>query len=191
MKKIIFCLLVIVFNGCYHPKLYFQKLRSKYQLSRNVSKGLLKTNEYYRLPRISDLDTSYLNIVFYKSGIILHNFDIDYFLNEETKFYSRGPIYWGTYIIKNDTIFAQTIESPGGMSFSRSDFFYKIINDSTIRKIKLDTNKYNLLKVEEFLDAKFVKYNDIPDYNKSWLIMKKKFWKSKEEYKKWKKEYKQ
>jgi hypothetical protein len=109
---------------------------------------------------------------------------------------SAGGGLWGSYIIRHDTIMAQFIEPPGGMSWSKGEIWFKIIDKKTLRRIglsnvsmtKTDIEDYKLKKAQEYNTlGHLTHYSNLPDVNSSWLKKREWFWCDKYQYRKWRK----
>ncbi len=208
MKKIILKILFL-FTLCGCPSIYYSYNSDFSMCYKEGNTGLdsiINLNGYYRHASVYYGRTSYCNRLFYPNGVFIDYFDEVSFQEHKIKrngFYNRGTL-WGVYRLVNDTIIAQTMEAPGGMSWLKEDLAFKIIDSVTI--MKLDFWKLNLppnneqknLSVpkpythtvtEQILTGEFVPYSDLPDPNKSWIMKKKWFWCYEHEYKTWKKKH--
>lgn len=108
-----------------------------------------------------------------------------------------GGGLWGRYVICHDTIMAQFIEPPRGMSWSKGEIWFKIINKNTLRRIGFKW--YTVITeadIETFRASKSQEYNTLghlsphdttPDPNTSWLKKRKWFWCDKNQFEIWKK----
>lgn len=106
---------------------------------------------------------------------------------------------WGFYKIQNDnTIKGFVIHPYGGMSLYLYDLEFKIINDSTIERIKYNyqptiVSSVDLEKSKKLFDndnrrlLSFKKTECIPVFN-PWLKQKRWFWADKQAYKAYKKQ---
>jgi len=185
------------FTHCYQEKdTGIDSLLDNYGFFRSMF--IFKSYKGYQA--IEYQDTGYINIVFFNDGFFLYNFDIRYFnetKNKRNGFYNKGGAEWGLYIIDNDTIKAQTIETPG-MSWLKTEWWFKIIDKNTIEYLYSKTNApitiediFNKQKKEDLTQIvfpyQFVSNRDLPDSDKSWIKKKKWFWCNKERYRDWKK----
>lgn len=150
------------------------------------------TSKYIRnvgFPAIQQEDTLLFYCVFFKDGTFLYHY-----------FPSAGGGDWGTYVVKNNLVKGQFIEPPGGMSWTKGEAWFQIIDKRTIKQLYFK-NKESITeqevikshlegKDEDTSLGKFVPYDNLPDPNKSWLKKREWFWCSKEEYKVWKKKSK-
>lgn len=169
---------------------------------------LVETMGYYKFekkytrnvgyPSVPTPDTLAFTALFLNDGVFIYNFIPDYFAstsNNRFGFYNRGT-EWGKYYISGDTIKAQFIESPGGMSWEMGQFWFQIVNQSTIRELAFQYRKpitqQDIAVYQQSENGKntslghFVKYDSLPDSNKSWLKKRRWFWCSKAQYTGWK-----
>jgi hypothetical protein len=114
--------------------------------------------------------------------------------------FKNGGSYWGYYKINHDTLRIKVIQRNSLMAGSTDAFeqWYKIIDLQTLKpiyfrsitketcaekwggEVLIDTTQYRNAKLYE-IDENLISPNT------NWLINKKWFWKSAEEYKTWKK----
>jgi hypothetical protein len=149
-------------------------------------------------PSVPTPDTLVFTALFKNDGIFVYNFNPEYFestSNARFGFYNRGT-KWGRYYMSGDTIKAQFVESPGGMSWEKGQFWFQIVNQSTIRELNFQYREsitpHDVLMYQQSEKGKntslghFTKYNNLPDADQSWLKKRKWFWCDKNEYLKWK-----
>lgn len=142
-------------------------------------------------------DTMYWKCLFFNDGFFIFNFDINYFqstANNKYGFYNRGT-RWGRYIIKEDTIKAQYVESPGGMSWEKVEMWFKVVDRSTIKQLyskardpigKKELQNYHYgVQNQKISSGVFVKYDSLPNPDKSWLKKRKWFWCDGQKFKDW------
>ena len=173
---------------------------------------LINTDGYYSMGCITDrwgylgkyehiIDTVFVNLMFYKNGIFIYNFDDynhnipQYFKNivEYTKngndipFFQR--FYWGLYIISGDTIITQYVNHPSPLSLTwlARENRYKIIDSNTIQYIYskiLDRKTEEERKIfqksmeqslSDYLPASFIPVEVKPSSD-CWLKKEKWFW---------------
>ncbi len=188
MKNMTKLFFLFVLCGCYTSNhTTVKKLTQCYDSKHTGIDSLINLDGYYKLPFVyQEKDTVIHNILLFTDGLFLYNFDLEYYQESKANaygFYNRGGVDWGVYKLTNDTIYVQTVESPGGMSWLQSEMMFRIIDSVTLERLQLDLNDNSM----RYLPAKFVAYADIPDPNKSWIMNKKWFWCNEEAYKKWKK----
>ncbi len=142
----------------------------------------------------------YPNYVFYENGFCSANVPSIWFLEGETikSSYIHGST-WGLYRVSGDTIKAQYIPQPGGMSIAKIERWFLIENETSIKQLYLkyhdpitsmEVKKYLKDTLKQFYyldDFSFVHLDSMPEPQKSWIIKKKWFWCDKEEYKTFKK----
>lgn len=169
---------------------------------------LIETRGYYKFekkyirnvghPSVPTLDTLTFTSLFLNDGTFIYNFIPDYFeatSKDRFGFYNRGT-GWGRYQISGDTIKAQFIESPGGMSWEMGQIWFQIIDKSTIRRLcfqyREPISQRDVAVYQQSENGKntslghFVKYDNLPDSNKSWLKRRRWFWCSEDQYTRWK-----
>ena len=127
-----------------------------------------------------------INCFFFDDGVLI------YYFNQEAL-----DGYWGRYTMHNDTIKAQYIEPPGGMSWSKTEIWFKIIDRNTIQQLDVDT--YVNISHEDSKQnqpsggrrtislGKFIIQEKLPNSDKSWLKKREWFWCDKNQYRAWKK----
>lgn len=213
-------LLILVGLGCItlscqptrHTRNSFQSSTYCYNGNPTGLNMLIETRGYYKFekkyirnvgePSGPTQDTLTFTALFLNDGTFVYNFIPDYFestANDRFGFYNRGT-EWGNYYTSGDTIKAQFIESPGGMSWETGQFWFQIIDQTTIRELAFQyRNPITQLDVEIYQQSEngkntslgqFVKYEILPDSNKSWLKKRRWFWCKKEDYLLWKKSHK-
>lgn len=200
-----------IYVSCNPPR----RTRDSFQLSAycyNASytglDTLIKIDGYYKFkqkfirnigfPSVPTPDTLIFTALFMNDGIFIYNFNPEYFestSNARYGFYNRGT-KWGRYYISGDTIKAQFIESAGGMSWEKGQFWFQIINHITIRELDFQyrepITQHDILVYQQSEKSKntslghFTKYDLLPDSDKSWLKKQKWFWCNKEDYLTWK-----
>ncbi len=102
----------------------------------------------------------------------------------------------GLYTINEDTIKAQFMESPGGMSWEKGEIWFKILDNKTLKQLYLkyrspissnEVNHYQIKANEDdFQFYTFTPLSVLPDINKNWIINKKWFWCNESKYLEWK-----
>jgi hypothetical protein len=200
-KKFI-AFLIILISSCYTSKYIrdsFNGAKYCFYPQNKVSDSMIRTNGYYQFKEIREsyhrftvnnkwtykIDTQYINIVFYKDGL---------FINDYNNIYKVG--FWGKYIIDNDIIKTLVMNESGDMSGGLRETWFKLINKDSlvflclkpdgkmtnedVKLYQLRTNKRNIIF------NKFFPNDSIPDANKSWIKQKKWFWCNENEYKLWK-----
>ncbi len=222
MRKVLIpiFLLPFFFSACYEGIYSIKQTGNCYSNSETGLTSKLKLNGYYTQteiirrnigypPNVKTVeDTIITNMVFYKDGIFLAHFEKEIFKSRKDrikkfKFYSGyRDSYWGRYTLHNDTIQVLVLPPPGTQGVGVGYYWYKIINQSTIREICYksgepitpeDIIKYQEHPPEWFItlsDGNFVYYDNLPDPNLSWLKKQKWFWCNESEYKQWKKQQK-
>jgi hypothetical protein len=118
-------------------------------------------------------DTLYPAYVFSKDGFIQVDPIIGLLIppnNERvTKWRQKWGVY-GAYKLCGDTIKAQYIDPPGGMTREMGEVWFKIINKNTLLQIfPTHPNKLNNILIFSGMDIKLNPEN-------TWLIKKKWFW---------------
>lgn len=142
-------------------------------------------------PSVAIKSTYQINFLFMVDGIFIYNYNV-----------KSQDGFWGRYVISSDTIKAQFIEDPGGMSWSMNQIWF-IIKDSnhleklyygspeniTSEEIKQYQKKRREEKDETSL-GEFVPLDTLPNSDKSWLKKREWFWCDKAKFKEWKKKTK-
>ncbi len=118
--------------------------------------------------------------------------------DENDYFYLAG--YWGTYSLSNDTIKTIMVNRPSLMSptWMPIEESYVILDSVTIKRIAYERilDSVPSLRKRIFLENKqeeiqhFQYIPNIPDYNNSWILKYKWFWKNENEYIEWMKFHK-
>jgi hypothetical protein len=127
-----------------------------------------------------------VNCLFLEDGVFI------YYFNPEAL-----DGYWGRYAVHNDTIKAQYIEPPRGMSWSKTEISFQIIDRNTIQQLNVQTpvaisqkdSKQNQPSGgrRTISLGKFIIQKNLPNSDKSWLKKREWFWCDKDQYKAWKK----
>ena len=193
-----------------------RRTRDSFQLSAYCYNGdytgldtLIEMRGYYKFeqrftrnvgfPSVPVPDTLTFTALFMNDGIFIYNFNPKYYEStSKTRFgfYNRRT-KWGRYYTSGDTIKAQFVESPGGMSWEQGQFWFQIINHITIRELNFQyrepITQHDILMYQQSEKSKntslghFTKYDLLPDSDQSWLKKQKWFWCNKEDYLIWQK----
>lgn len=142
-------------------------------------------------PPVAIKSTYEITCFFMHDGIFIYNYDVE----------SQDGM-WGRYIISGDTIKAQFIEPPGGMSWSMNQIWFKIKDRNHLERLYYgspenitseEIMQYHKKQREEKSEislGQFVPLNTLPNSDKSWLKKREWFWCDKNKYKAWKKKTK-
>jgi hypothetical protein len=177
----------------------------------NISK---KDNLYLTKPGYYYRDSRYDNysIFFFKNDICAKTFlgrdkneieqriksmqdDVNHYI-----YIGDVNVYWGTYSLSNDTIKTIMVNRPSFMSptWMPIEERYVILDSVTIKRIAYERilDSVPSLQKRIFLENKqeeiqhFQYIPNIPDYNNSWILKYKWFWKNEDEYIDWMKFHK-
>lgn len=172
----------------------FQQTRYCYDEGKTGLGEKMNLNGRYVFTETSGSSAYEVNCVFFEDGIFIYHFDPEYFKESsghKTGFYTRGT-QWGRYVLAGDTIKAQFIESPGGMSWSKGEIWFKIMNRENMKWLAfrygdpIDVSKISQYQNRNMSPGKFVSSDSMPDPDKSWIKSRSWFWCSKEKYQNWK-----
>ncbi|KAA0992688.1 hypothetical protein [Dyadobacter aurulentus] len=103
---------------------------------------------------------------------------------------------WGSYTIAGDTIKSLTFATPPNVTWGKKEIWFKILNRKELQQIGLvwerkmthsDLESYQSMNSKKkSLSGHFIRSDNLPDPDKSWLKKRKWFWCDKKEYKRWK-----
>jgi len=196
-----------IFLSCGTPSRIKKGLKYCYNGEYTGIDSLINTQGYYTMGLPYDkyginaifkheIDTLYINYMFFKDGIYVRNFfDYDnnipaYFkrIVDKTNNGKSDPFYrhfyWGRYIVCEDTIKGQYYHMPNGLNdfWGSGEEWFKIIDKGTLSFIPLKGKEQNPTilekKVKEefaYLDAVFIPVELLPSSNCK-LKNKKWFW---------------
>ncbi len=213
MNKYIVIFLVIVLQSCIIYKVKDNIIESfTYCWDENNPDldTLLNFDGFYHKPYIKYKDTInkivdrgatyYPSYIFYKNGFCTMNPPLIWIsIEEKNEMPKEGFVngsVWGLYSISGDTIKAQYIPKPGGMSSKKIEIWFKIVNENTIQRLYFkyrdtityeEVSKYQQNNIVDDL-MQFVKLDTLPNPYDSWLIKEKWFWCNEEDYKAYMKE---
>jgi hypothetical protein len=194
MYKIV---LVVFLAGCRpiaETRNSFQKTKYCYSGENTHLDSLIHINGYYTFkveylrntgyPSVQKLATYYFNVLFFSDGTFLYYYYV-----------SGNNGQWGKYVLESDTIKAQFIEPPGGMSWAKGEVWFKIIDSTSIKEIyfkyrePITYEEVSSEKDSSMLRGEFVKYNSLPNPDNTkfnWLKKRKWFWCDEAKYNEWK-----
>lgn len=204
-------LFFILCLGCYTPSKYRKELKKlNYEGKIDYNKRV-NIQGYFHSIDSNSLGCSY-SLLLFDDGTFLEHLPVNKGLNEIDSFlcslktntnwrmlnkynYYRS---WGFYKIESDTIKGLVIQAFGSMNLYLYEVEYKIINDTTLQRLKnyrhkntVSKNDYEISKrifdKEQCKTLFLRKTNCIPDFE-PWLKQKRWFWADKKEYKAYKKE---
>jgi hypothetical protein len=133
---------------------------------------------------------------FFDDGTFIYNFttrSLEQGVDPDSKNYSRFK-HWGTWTISNDTVKSQYLEPPGGMSWSRQQIWFKVIDRNNLEWLaqgsEITASDIKAYKVSAGALGRnkghFVTFSPLPDPQKSWLMERKWFWCDQKQYQEWK-----
>ena len=135
-------------------------------------------------PSVAIKSTFQINFLFMSDGIFIYNYNV-----------KSQDGFWGRYVVNNDTIKAQFIEDPGGMSWSLNQIWFKIKDRSHLEQIYygspenitseeiMQYHKRQKESKDEISLGQFVSLDTLPNSDKSWLKKREWFWCDKAKYK--------
>ncbi|MHA4738138.1 hypothetical protein [Dyadobacter sp. MSC1_007] len=207
MGKIIFknfvgltaALLVLTLAGCHYSRQHATKVRNTpYCFSKyfKPDTDIIKHDGYYSFHDSTWATSGYParlilsdfreNYIFYEDGLFLT------FINDDLK-----HAFWGSYHIVGDTIKSQFFSPPINIAWGKGEIWFKKNDNNTLQKIGLawerpmsaaDIRRFKLANKDSHGNlGTFIRSNNLPPPDKSWLLKRKWFWCNKEEYVKWKK----
>jgi len=169
---------LIDINGCYFTKTHQSRL--------------------VNLKNIQPRDTIDRSFVFYKNGLFVEDFNSSFFYQTHVNikdYENTSGGTWGMYQLSGDTIKAQIITSPGGTYFVKGEFWFKIIDFTTIEllciKYSTDISSNDIIEFQQKnagksnLICRFAPVEILPNAQQSWIIGEKWFWCNNERYKEW------
>ncbi|WP_138485195.1 hypothetical protein [Dyadobacter bucti] len=135
----------------------------------------------------------------------LSNFRENYIFFDNNQFAifsdnDKDYFVWGSYFVTNDTVKALAFATPPNVTWGKKEIWFKILNQKTLQRIGLvwekemsnsDLEKYQSEDSNgHLINGHFIKYDSLPDPNRSWLKKRKWFWCDEKEYKIWKRSFK-
>ncbi|GGM82628.1 hypothetical protein GCM10010967_12870 [Dyadobacter beijingensis] len=155
-------------------------------------------NGWYAFTETSGGTSFEVKCVFFEDGMFIYHFNPAYFKETADKkngFYSRGT-QWGRYVLVGDTIKAQFIESPGGMSWSKGHIWFQIANRTSLKWLAFKYgDPIHVANIGQYQNrdmsiGSFTSAPAMPNADKAWIKSRSWFWCDIQKFKVWKQQRK-